>query len=464
MPLKSKYYPAILAGFFISVTVLTSRVFAEVNDIPALEPFVKGERVLILAPHPDDEDIGCGGVIQRALKAGAQVKVTYLTCGDNNIFSIIFYNKPFFLFRLLFLRNKDFVDLGHQRVHEAINAMKILGLNEKDLIFLGYPDHGTNQMFIYSWNHEKPYRSSFSGHSNVPYQESMGYKKEFTADNVIEDIKNVISSYKPDKIFVSSSSDVNGDHWAYYLYTMMSLADLNKEVPAPKIYPYLVHAPGWPLPRHYHPDLEIGPPLKFFGDVYPLINWRQLKLTDEEIDKKYKAMLAYDSQVRVSSFYLMSFVRQNELFGDFPRIILKKQSSSRAPVKQDKDIVFTSDMQWTGYAVIDDCLWVKIRKPREIKQRLNVFFGIFGYRDDVSFAKMPNILVRIKYKRFSIFNATLGRYIDVDGASLDINPESVIFKIPLSALGDPKGFLFGLETPAEYLPLGCTAFRMISIE
>ena len=81
---------------FLSIVLffifLSSRVFAEIKEIPPLEPFTKEDRVLVLAPHPDDEDISCGGVIQRALKSGAQVKVAYLTCGDNNIFSIVFYN------------------------------------------------------------------------------------------------------------------------------------------------------------------------------------------------------------------------------------------------------------------------------------------------------------------------------------------------------------------------------------
>ena len=52
--------------------------------MPSLEPFKKGQRVLILAPHPDDEAIACAGVIQQALKAGAKVKIVYLTNGDHN--------------------------------------------------------------------------------------------------------------------------------------------------------------------------------------------------------------------------------------------------------------------------------------------------------------------------------------------------------------------------------------------
>lgn len=39
------------------------------------------QRALILAPHPDDEVIGCGGLISRISEAGGQVHVLYVTIG-----------------------------------------------------------------------------------------------------------------------------------------------------------------------------------------------------------------------------------------------------------------------------------------------------------------------------------------------------------------------------------------------
>ena len=462
--IKVRLYKFAISVFFALFFISGSSTFARAKDFPPIEPFEKTDRVLILAPHPDDDIIGCAGVVQRALKAGARVKVVYMTCGDNNIFSIVFYNKLAFPIKLIFLRKKDFITLGHQRVHEATKAMKLLGVEERDLLFLGYPDHGTDQMFVFNWDETKPYRSSFSGHSSVPYEESVGYKKEFTADNIIKDLKRAISDFKPTKVFVSHPSDVNGDHWAYYLYMMVSLADLDREVPRPKIYPYLVHVPGWPLPRHYHPALVIEPSEKFFGDALPVVDWHQLKLNPQEIDKKHEAMLAHNSQTRISAFYLMSFVRQNELFGDFPYIALKKQRSSELSANTGAGDIFTADMQWVGYAVVDDSLWIRVKKPKELKQRLSFLFFIAGFRDDVPFAKMPNILVSVRYNKFRILNATEHKYINPEGASLEVNQESVIFKIPLSVLGDPEGLLFGFETGAKYLPIGCTAFRAITIE
>ncbi|MFV2198260.1 PIG-L deacetylase family protein [Nocardiopsis sp. LOL_012] len=40
------------------------------------------ERLLVLAPHPDDETLGCGGLISKAKNAGAEVFVQFATVGD----------------------------------------------------------------------------------------------------------------------------------------------------------------------------------------------------------------------------------------------------------------------------------------------------------------------------------------------------------------------------------------------
>lgn len=43
--------------------------------------FFEGRRVLVVAPHADDEAIGCGGTILRAVAAGAEVHVIVVTVG-----------------------------------------------------------------------------------------------------------------------------------------------------------------------------------------------------------------------------------------------------------------------------------------------------------------------------------------------------------------------------------------------
>lgn len=40
------------------------------------------ERILVYSPHPDDETLGCGGLMYKAKRAGAEVFVQFLTVGD----------------------------------------------------------------------------------------------------------------------------------------------------------------------------------------------------------------------------------------------------------------------------------------------------------------------------------------------------------------------------------------------
>ena len=428
------------------------------DPLKELATFQKDDRVLILAPHPDDETIGCAGVIMRAREAGAKVKVVYLTSGDNNIFSILFYNPLLFPVRVFFIRGKDFVTLGQQRQAEAIEAMKILGLEKEDLTFLGYPDHGTDKMFISYWGDKKPYESMLSRQKKVPYKDSLSFKEEYKGDNILADLKGFILDYRPTKVFVSHAADFNGDHWALYLYLQMVLADLFDEMPMPKVYSYLVHVPGWPLPRHHHPELELKPPSEdFFSDLSTEITWEQLKLSPDEVEKKFKAMLAYRSQTHISAFYLFSFIRRNELFSELPVIKLKKQAG--------KNYNFTGDNQWVSFALVENYLLLKAKKPPESKSRSSFIFFLAGYKYGMFFGDMPHISIHTKFDKFKIYDTISGKPIEPKDASLAFGPEAITLKIPLGLLGNPDAFLFSLHSyNSRFLPGGCSAFRRVVIE
>jgi LmbE family N-acetylglucosaminyl deacetylase len=76
---------------------------------------------LIIAPHPDDESLGCGGSIAKHIKAGSRVKVIFLTDGDKGDFQSRFggnYTK---------IRRKS-----------ADKAMEMLGVNDYE--FWSYGD------------------------------------------------------------------------------------------------------------------------------------------------------------------------------------------------------------------------------------------------------------------------------------------------------------------------------------
>jgi LmbE family N-acetylglucosaminyl deacetylase len=50
--------------------------------LPQALPLHQARRVLALAPHPDDECIGCGGLLARLVQAGVAVRVVLVTDGS----------------------------------------------------------------------------------------------------------------------------------------------------------------------------------------------------------------------------------------------------------------------------------------------------------------------------------------------------------------------------------------------
>lgn len=53
----------------------------ESDAIPYEPAVLRGERLLVLAPHPDDEVIGCGGLVAQHLAEGREVRIVIVTDG-----------------------------------------------------------------------------------------------------------------------------------------------------------------------------------------------------------------------------------------------------------------------------------------------------------------------------------------------------------------------------------------------
>jgi len=401
--------------------------------IDGIEPFKKGERVLILAPHPDDETLGCAGIIQLALRAGAEVRVLYFTNGDSNQLAFIVYEK-----RLTF-KPGEFIHMGEVRRKEAINAMKLLGLGEDKLIFLGYPDFGTFSILRYFWQTDKPYKSLLSRAISVPYKENLSFGAPYIGESILKDIEKVLKDYRPNKIFVSHTLDVNGDHKTLPLFLEIALADLSQELPRPRVYPYLIHWKGWPLPRHYHPELPLLPPEKLVASG---IHWLKNELTAEDLERKHQAILCYKSQTESSAFYLLSFARKNELFGGYPEID-------------------TGAAQSINYSTSGDALLMRIDKDADMKSRLSAVIYIFGYNYKTAFGLMPKIRIIVKHNKFRVLNGK--KMINPQNMSLELKPTELILKIPLFLLGEPDFVLASVHGRVGILNIDTLGFRKVNI-
>lgn len=439
------------------------------KSLPSLEPFKKGERVLILAPHPDDEAIACAGIIQEALKAKAKVKVVYLTNGDHNELSFIVYEKR------ITLRLGEFVHMGQVRQKEAIKGMGFLGVPESDLVFLGYPDYGTFEIFCNYWQTDKSFRDRLTRISSVPYKDNPSYGAPYYGESILNDLASQVLDYKPDKIFVSHPADVNVDHKALYLFLQIALSDLEGSIPKPKVYPYLVHCVGWPTPRHYHPELTLYPPHKFIGSK---IDWSRFALSFAQLDKKYQSILFYKSQTQSAAFYLLAFARENELFGDYPVLELAPQVTLKDKVisyfgatkmfKENKPLEpleITEGLEEDGfvsYARQDDYFIVRVDKPKKLSSRFRVLLHIFGYSKNMAFAKMPKIRIIASAGVCRVFNAK--NRVKDHGVLLDFSKNSLILKIPLKLLQNPDYLLTAVKAYHGNLPIDVVGFRKIKIK
>ncbi len=396
-----------------SAAGISSAVAAEIP------PFTKNDRVLILAAHPDDETIGAAGAIQQAMKAGTPVKVVIYTNGENNEPAFIIYEK-----RLTF-RKGEFLHMGEVRRQETISAMNYLGLNSKDVVFLGYPDFGTMEILLKYWGKTKPFKSFFARVSKVSYPECMSPGAPYVGESILKDLRSVLLDFRPTKIFITHPADKNQDHRSLYLFCRVALWSLAGEIKEPAIYPYIIHMVGWPEPRGYHPELGLLPPESMDG-----ISWLNLPLTKTEVERKRTATSYYKSEIEYDPPYLFTFSRKNEFYGDFPVIKLKD-----APEGAGINWPAADSSNSLAYANSGSSFYVRFNLERKADKDVGMSIFLLGYSRKIDFAIMPKITISID--AFGIHAKNKRDNISIKDAEVNYEGNAVTLKIPLKALGNP---------------------------
>jgi LmbE family N-acetylglucosaminyl deacetylase len=142
---------------------------------------------LVIAPHPDDEAIGCGGIIAQNSAAGERLVVAFLSSGECGIPGV---SAP---------------DAGRVREREAAAAADILGI--ADLFFLRLPDGRLEDHFV-------PAASALGG---------------------------VLTAAVPNIIRIPHPQDGHADHSAVWPLLQESIRISN--VPSPEILAYEIWTP-----------------------------------------------------------------------------------------------------------------------------------------------------------------------------------------------------------------------------
>ena len=111
-------------------------------------PMIRGldlrdsDRLLVVVPHPDDETLATGGLLQRALGAGAEVRVVVATDGDNNPWPQRWLERRW---RIDAAARERW---GRRRREEARSAMALLGVPAEAVRFFGWPDQRLTAMLM----------------------------------------------------------------------------------------------------------------------------------------------------------------------------------------------------------------------------------------------------------------------------------------------------------------------------
>jgi LmbE family N-acetylglucosaminyl deacetylase len=265
------------------------------------------ERLLVLAPHSDDEGLGAAGLMMKAVEEGIDVRVVLLTNGDG--FPVAAGQEA----GTLLPSPQDFIDLGNQRQVETINAVGVLGVPAENISFLGYPDSGTPSMWYENWSIDNPYESDFTQTSRSPYENTYRPESVYAGEDLLGDIRDILEEYQPDLVVYPQGNDVHSDHWGLYNFARLALA-INAYLDPnfnPDTYAYLVHRPDFPYPEEYNPKESLLPPVPIYH-IYP--DWYRLDLSDEEVRQKEAALEEYKSQIDLLWYLMGSFIRRNEVF------------------------------------------------------------------------------------------------------------------------------------------------------
>ena len=203
--------------------------------------------LLIVAPHSDDEAIGCAAVLMRAIAEQKRPGVVILTAGDGfPKAAAAIAKKP-----VDQLTADNFLALAALRQRHSVEAMRRLGVREQDLFFLGYPDGGLAD--VYEAADDTPYRQPFTGRTETYgplvadyHQRIHGRPAKYVRDSVVGDLAEIIRTRRPQAIYVTSHADEHSDHRFAERY-VVDAARAEKYQGA--LWGYVVHgAPTSPLP------------------------------------------------------------------------------------------------------------------------------------------------------------------------------------------------------------------------
>ncbi|HXG58824.1 MAG TPA: PIG-L family deacetylase [Thermoanaerobaculia bacterium] len=280
----------------ISIFLLTpSQAASDISHYPRMARPSADDRVLIVAPHIDDEAIGAGGYALEAIETGAKVFVVFLTAGDCSRISARLMH------RKLDPDPADYLAVGRARIAEAREAMRIAGIAGERYFVLGYPDRGLGAIVEHR---TETVRSIATGRSAVPYEEALTPGAPYCFASLMRDLERVFDAARPTIVIAPVAFDRHPDHRAAAALVDVALERARSEAAR---YGYLVHS-GWKslVPLR---ETSLAPPKRMRE-----MTWAVHPLSTEMQSRKETLLQVYRSQGPILPLLRNTFVRANELF------------------------------------------------------------------------------------------------------------------------------------------------------
>jgi len=264
-------------------------------------------RLMVVAPHPDDEMLGTGGLMQRVLETGGTVRVVYLTDGDGypeGVQAEDHVESP---------TAADYRGYGRQRRREARAALAALGFgpSKYSYTFLSFPDGGLCRLTRSYWSERRSaFRSPFTRLDRPAKADIIVPDTEYRGEDLAQELAQIIGEFRPTLILVPRKEDQHSDHCAAWFFLADAITNVRRVYPdyGVDVLNYIIHFYAWPFEDE---ELRLAPPPGLRGGES---GWLRFPLTPSEQRTKHAALARYTTQMHVMDWFLDGFSRSNEVF------------------------------------------------------------------------------------------------------------------------------------------------------
>jgi LmbE family N-acetylglucosaminyl deacetylase len=198
----------------------------------------------------------------------------------------------------------DFMHLGETRRAEALAADRELGLTERDLVHLGFPDGSFDKVMAATGS--EPFRSPLT-----QLVESPTTRAPYTRRAALDAFSAVLNEFAPSEVYVTDAADEHGDHSATHQAVTKAMKTAGSTA---RLFTFMVHAAydRWPDPGPRFETKTID------GVVYPRgVKWPppvRVPLLPGHAANKFRALKKNESQWALDHDYLGAFVKSEEVF------------------------------------------------------------------------------------------------------------------------------------------------------